>query len=205
MKLLHLRTGLLRVNTFFIINEETKSAIVIDCGENYKLVKKTEQEQGVKIKAVLLTHAHFDHSGIAKKLQDDGAKIYISKIDAPKLLNDDNLSADFGRKFDYLHADFTFSDGEEFNVEGINVKALITPGHTDGSACFIIGGCIFSGDTLFLECVGRTDFKTGNKDQMISSVKRLFALDGDYAVYPGHDEFTSLSHERKYNLFADYD
>ncbi|MBE7090098.1 MAG: MBL fold metallo-hydrolase [Clostridiales bacterium] len=205
MKLLHLRTGLLRVNTFFIINEETKSAIVIDCGENYKLVKKVEQEHGVKIKAVLLTHAHFDHSGIAKKLQDDGAKIYISKIDAPKLLNDDNLSADFGRKFDYLNADYTFSDGEEFIVEGISVKALITPGHTDGSACFIIGGCIFSGDTLFLECVGRTDFKTGNKNQMIASVKRLFALDGDYAVYPGHDEFTSLSHERKYNLFADYD
>ena len=115
------------------------------------------------------------------------------------------MSADFGRKFDYLTADYTFTDGEEFVVEGINVKALITPGHTDGSACFLIGGCIFSGDTLFLECVGRTDFKTGNKEQMIASVKRLFALDGDYAVYPGHDEFTSLSHERKYNLFADYD
>lgn len=205
MKLLHLVSGPLRVNTYFLINENTNETIVIDCGENYKLVKKTEETYGLKIKAVLLTHAHFDHSGIAKKLQDDGAKIYISKIDAPKLLNDDNLSANFGRKFDYLTADYTFGDGDEINLFGITLKALITPGHTDGSACFITGGCIFSGDTLFLECVGRTDFKTGNKDEMVRSVKRLFALEGDYSVYPGHDEFTTLEHERKYNTFADYD
>ncbi len=205
MKLLHLTSGPLGVNTYFLVNETTSSAVVIDSGESYKLMKKTEEQYGIKIKAVLLTHAHFDHAGNAKKLQDDGAKIYISKLDAPKLKNDLNLASGFGRKFDYLDADFTFEDGDEIELEGIRFKCLITAGHTDGSACFIVDNMIFSGDTLFLESVGRTDFPTGSREQIIASVKRLFALDGDYNVYPGHQEFTTLSHERANNMFVDYD
>jgi glyoxylase-like metal-dependent hydrolase (beta-lactamase superfamily II) len=204
MKLYHLSTGPLRVNSYFLVNEKNE-AIVIDSGENYKRIKQTEEEYGFTIKAVLLTHAHFDHAGNAKKLQDDGAKIYVSQKDAPKLLNDDNLSADFGRKFDYLTADYTFNDNETLNVLGIDIKVLITPGHTDGSACFIVDKMIFTGDTLFLESVGRTDFKSGNRRDLVASVKRLFKLEGDYAVYPGHQEFTTLSHERQYNTFIDYD
>lgn len=205
MKILRLKSGPLRVNTYFLINEAEKTAVVIDCGENYKLVKQTEADYGVTIKAVLLTHAHFDHSGIAKKLQDEGAKVYISALDAPKLLNDDNLSMSFGRKFNYLTADLTFSDGDVLDVEGISIKVIATPGHTDGSVCFIVGDAMFSGDTLFLECVGRTDFKSGNREDMVASVQKLFALSGDYNVYPGHDEFTTLEHERRYNILADYD
>ena len=204
MRLYHLSTGPLRVNSYFLVNDKNE-AIVIDSGENYKRIKQTEEEYGFIIKAVLLTHAHFDHAGNAKKLQDDGAKIYVSKKDAPKLLNDDNLSRDFGRNFDYLTADFTFEDNDQLEVCGIKIKVLITPGHTDGSACFIVENMIFTGDTLFLESVGRTDFKTGNRRDLVASVKRLFKLEGDYAVYPGHQEFTTLSHERKYNTFIDYD
>ena len=204
MKLYHLSSGPLRVNTYFLVNEDGRS-VVIDGGENYKKVKQVESEYGFKICAVLLTHAHFDHAGNAKKLQDDGAKVYVSELDAKKLLNDDNLGRDFGRNFEYLTADYTFTDGQELDVCGIKIKALITAGHTDGSACFIVDNMLFTGDTLFLESVGRTDFKTGNREELIKSVKRLFDLDGDYVVYPGHQEFTTLSHERKYNGFVDYD
>ena len=136
---------------------------------------------------------------------DDGAKIYISKIDAPKLLNDGHLGDNFGRKFEPVVADYTFSDGDVLTICGFEFKVFITPGHTDGSACFLLGNALFTGDTLFLESVGRTDFPTGNKDQLINSVKRLYALPGDYTVYPGHAEFTTLEHERKYNTFVDYD
>ncbi len=205
MKLYHLSTGLLHVNTYFLVNENTRETVVIDGGENYKRIKQTEEEHGFIIKAVLLTHAHFDHAGNAKKLQDDGAKVYVSRLDAPKLLNDDNLGRDFGRKFDYLTADFTFDDGDELDICGIKFKVLLTPGHTDGSACFMVDNMLFTGDTLFLESVGRTDFRTGNREELVKSVKRLFNLDGDYAVYPGHQEFTTLSHERKHNAFVDYD
>ncbi len=204
MKMYHLPTGLLHVNSYFLVNDNGE-AVVIDCGENYKKIKQVESDNGFKIKAVLLTHAHFDHSGCAKKLQDDGAKIYVSKIDAPKLLNDLNLSSDFGRKFDYLTADYTFSDGEVLSVCGIRIKVILTAGHTDGSATFMVGDMLFTGDTLFLESVGRTDFPTGNRAQLVESVKKLYSLEGDYRVYPGHQEFTTLDHERKYNTFVDYD
>ena len=81
----------------------------------------------------------------------------------------------------------------------------MTPGHTDGSACFIVNNMLFTGDTLFLESVGRTDFISGNRDDLVESVKKLFSLNGEYLVYPGHEEFTTLDHERKYNTFVDYD
>lgn len=205
MKLYHLITGPLRVNTYILENEQTKTAVVIDCGENYKILKKSEEQYGFKIKAVLLTHAHFDHSGCAKKLQDDGVAVYISAIDAPKLTNGGTLAEGFGRNFESLSADKTFVDGDILDVEGVKFKVLITPGHTDGSACFILDNMIFSGDTLFMESVGRTDFPTGSRWDIVESVKRLFQLDGEYNVYPGHEEFTTLSHERKHNMFVDYD
>lgn len=204
MKLYHTASGPLNVNTYFLVNEQGE-AIVIDCGENYKKIKQAEIANNFTIKAVLLTHAHFDHSGCAKKLQDDGAKVYISQLDAPKLLNDQNLSSDFGRKFDYFTADQTFSDGDTLELFGIKIKVIATPGHTDGSVCFMVGNMLFSGDTLFFSSVGRTDFVSGNRQDMVHSIKKLFALDGDYAVYPGHDEFTTLDRERKFNVMAEYD
>lgn len=203
MKLYHLQSGPLRVNSYFLVNDNGE-AVIIDSGENYKKIKQTEQDLNVKIKVVLLTHAHFDHAGNVKKLQDDGVKIYISKQDAPKLLNEDNLSSDFGRRFDYCKADFTFDDQDELDVCGIKIKVMLTPGHTDGSVCFMVDKAIFTGDTLFDGSVGRTDFISGNRQDMINSIKKLFALDGDYSIYPGHDTFTTLDYQRKYNIFAEY-
>ena len=204
MKLYHLNSGPLRVNTYFLVNDNGQ-AVAIDGGENYKKIKQAEEQFGFKVCALLLTHAHFDHAGNAKKLQDDGAKVYIGEFDAPKLLNDLNLSRDFGRSFDYLTADVKLCDGQEIEVCGLKFKVVHTPGHTDGSVCYLIDNMLFTGDTLFLESVGRTDFPTGDRDALVNSVKKLFALSGDYAVYPGHEDFTTLSHERQFNRFVDYD
>ena len=205
MKLYHLTSGLLGVNSYFLVNEETKNAILIDGGESCKTIKKAEQDLKIKITALLLTHAHFDHAGNAKALQDDGVKGYISEIDAPKLKNDLNLAGDFGRKFDYLDADYKFNDGDELEIEGIKIKVILTPGHTDGSATFLVDNMLFTGDTLFRLSIGRSDFPTGDKKLLINSVKKLFSLQGDYSVYPGHEDFTTLSYERENNAFVDYD
>lgn len=205
MKLYHLTTGLLGVNSYFLVNEETKKAILIDGGESYKSIKKASEDLGVKITTLLLTHAHFDHAGNAKALQDDGVKVYISSLDAPKLKNDLNLASDFGRRFDFLDADYTFNDGDELNLEGISIKVILTPGHTDGSVTFLVGDMLFTGDTLFRCSIGRSDFPTGDKAVLINSVKKLMSLEGDYRVYPGHDDFTTLSYERENNAFVDYD
>lgn len=203
MKILFLRSGPLRVNTYFLINESTGNAVCIDGGENYKLIKRTEEENGFKIICLLLTHAHFDHAGNAAKIQADGAKVLISAIDAKKIGNDDNLASCFGREFQKFIPDILVKGGEELEFDGIKVKVIATPGHTDGSVTFMVDDMLFTGDTLFMESVGRTDFKTGNRLEMINSVKNLFALKGDFKVFPGHDEFTTLEHERKYNAFKD--
>ena len=205
MKIYHVTTGLLGVNTYFLVNEKTKNAILIDGGESYKAIKKTESDLGVKITTLLLTHAHFDHAGNAGQLQKDGVKVLISEIAAPKLSNGLNLASDFGRTFNSFIPDQMLKDGQVLNIEDIQIKVIATPGHTDGSLTFMVGNSLFTGDTLFLESVGRTDFPTGNKTQLINSVKKLFALEGDYNVYPGHQEFTTLSHERENNFFVDYD
>ena len=205
MKIYHLSSGPLRVNTYFLVNETTREAVAIDGGENYKLIKRAEEENGFKIKHLLLTPAHFDHAGNAAEIKADGAKVYISAKDAEKLVGGGTLAENFGRRFTPVNADVILLGGETLSLSGIEIEVIATPGHTDGSLTFKTGDMLFTGDTLFLESVGRTDFPTGNREELIRSVKKLFALEGDYQVYPGHEEFTTLSHERKYNLFSDVD
>ena len=205
MILYHLSSGPLRVNTYFLVNEKTREAVAIDGGENYKLIKRTEEENGFKIKHLLLTHAHFDHAGNAALLQADGAKVYISALDGEKLAGGGTLAENFGRKFQPLKADVLLFGGEKLSLSGIEIEVIATAGHTDGSLTFKTGDMLFTGDTLFLESVGRTDFPTGDRAALIKSVKKLFALDGDYRVFPGHEDFTTLSHEREFNTFSDVD
>ena len=205
MKLYYLSSGPLRVNTYFLVNEATREAVCIDGGENYKLVKRTEEEKGFKIKHLLLTHAHFDHAGNAALLQSDGAKVYVSELDAEKLCGGGTLAENFGRTVKSLKADVVLFGGEKLSLCGLDIEVIATAGHTDGSLTFKTGDMLFTGDTLFLESVGRTDFPTGDRVALINSVKKLFALKGDYRVFPGHEEFTTLEHERKYNTFSDVD
>lgn len=205
MKLYHLSSGPLRVNTYFLVNELTREAVCIDGGENYKLIKKVERDNGFKIKHLLLTHAHFDHAGNAAALQKDGAVVYASEREAEKLKNGGTLAGNFGRIFTPFYTDVILNDGDVLDLVDIKIEVILTAGHTDGSLTFKVDDMLFTGDTLFYESVGRTDFPTGDRETLIRSVQKLFALSGDYKVYPGHDEFTTLSHERKYNLFSDVD
>lgn len=205
MKLFFIKQGPLQVNTYFLVNEESKTAVVIDSGENYKKVKQVAFDNGFTIKHILLTHCHFDHAGNVKKFQDEGVLIYASRKDSLKLLNDDNLGSRFGRNVEKCNVDYMFDDGEILSLESISIKVIATPGHTDGSVSFVVGDLLFTGDTLFYECVGRTDFVTGSSDDLVKSVEALFNLQGDYKVFPGHREFTTLQHEREFNFLKIYD
>lgn len=197
-----LTTGMLGVNTYFLINEKIGQAVIIDGGEDFDAIMKTAKALNVEIKYLLLTHAHFDHDGNARKLQEAGVKVYISEKEKDKLLKNDPLLAKWNKQLETLTADYGFFDGEVLELCGIKIKALITAGHTDGSACFIVENNIFSGDTLFFESVGRTDFETGNFDDIVKSIKRLYSLQGDYNVYAGHGENTTLDHEREFNPYV---
>ncbi|MBQ6728261.1 MAG: MBL fold metallo-hydrolase [Clostridia bacterium] len=205
MRLYHLSSGPLRVNTYFLVDENSREAVCIDGGENYRLIKKTEQDNGFTVKHLLLTHAHFDHAGNAAALQKDGALVYASAPEADKLKNGGTLAENFGRAFTPVQADVILKDGDILDLVGVKIEVMLTAGHTDGSLTFKTGDMLFTGDTLFLESVGRTDFPTGDRNALIRSVQKLFALSGDFKVYPGHEDFTTLSHERKYNLMSDVD
>ena len=204
MKLYHLSSGPLRVNSYFLVGEDG-NAVLIDGGENYKLIKETEEKNGFKVKALLLTHAHFDHAGNAAKIAADGTTVYISEKDGKKLAAGDTLASRFGRTAEPVTDYVTIKDGDVLNLFGIKIEVLETAGHTDGSLTFKVGDALFTGDTLFCESVGRTDFPTGDFEALVRSVQKLFALKGDYTVYPGHDEFTTLSHERAFNPLKEYE
>lgn len=204
MKIIKIQTGVLGVNTYFLVNETSKTAVIIDGGQDFEKVRKTANELGVKIKAELLTHAHFDHSGNAKRLQDDGVKIYAPEKDFEKLISGETLADEFGLSFHSFTPDYKVRDGETLFLEGYKIKVLSTPGHTDGSVCYITGNSLFSGDTLFKLSIGRTDFPTGSFDDMKKSLRKLYSLEGDFTVYTGHGETTTLKYERNNNPYNSY-
>ena len=153
----------------------------------------------VRADYVCCTHGHFDHIGGCAAVRAAGAKIGCLEAEKSLALGRDNAAALFGVTVPPFAIDFTFRDGETLSLCGISFSFLATPGHTAGGACICAGDHLFTGDTLFAGDVGRTDLPTGNGAQLTASVKKLYALPGDYIVCPGHGEDTSLEYERHNN------
>lgn len=195
--------GSIGTNTYLICDENTKELAVIDPAcKSFELNAKI-REWGGKLKYILLTHGHFDHiGGVSSLLAEFSPQVVIGE-DETKLLNTPslNLSAFHGLNIEKIDVHKELYDGEIFNLGETQVKYIATPGHTVGSGCYIIDDCIFSGDTLFCQSIGRTDFPTSSGRDMMLSLMRLNDLEGDYTVYPGHDISTTLSNERKFNPY----
>lgn len=159
---------------------------------------------------ILLTHGHFDHTGAVAVLKKKGAKVYISETDYQVLKNcgfDWKLDGFPNTAVQPFEADVLLRDGDEINIGGTIFRVISTPGHTPGSVCFVTDdpdgkGVIFSGDTLFRMSVGRTDMPFGDGAAIVKSLQKLFAIDGDYDVYSGHGEKTTLDFERRNNPYA---
>ena len=200
MEITKISVGDLQVNCYIV--SKGNDAVVIDAGDEYE--KIINAAKGKNIKAVLLTHGHFDHTGAVKELQKKGAKVYISK-EEEYMLSDSYacLSLPFGFPFNEIKADFTFSDGDIFEIAGISFKVILTPGHTTGSACFLTDGILFSGDTLFYRSIGRTDFPGGDFEVISKSIKeKLYTLPPNIKVYAGHGEDTTIGEEKQFNPFV---
>lgn len=184
----------------YILTADDKTAVVVDPGDFATI--RALNDNKLDCKFVLLTHGHFDHVGACAELSERGALVCCGEREEKFIFSPENLSIFGGVNIPRFEIFRTFSDGENFSLCGINFTALSTPGHTSGGMCYIAGDSIFSGDTLFRCSVGRTDLPTGDMRELVASVKKLFALKGDYRVCTGHGEGTSLDYERRYNPYV---
>ncbi len=178
-------------------------AIVVDpfCAD--QSVLNFLKENANKERLILLTHFHFDHILGANELRKQtGAKIVIGEKDAVGLSNPHlSLSAMVGLTQEPFKADITLADNQTISINETVITAINTPGHTEGSVCYLLENVMFSGDTLFKNSIGRTDFPTGNIVQMKASLNRLKCLEKDLIVYSGHGESTTLFAEIKNNPY----
>ena len=193
-------------NCYLLIDEGSREAAIVDAGWYNEAIADVIKENNVKLKYVLLTHGHFDHIlGVYGLQKEEGAKVVIHESDAEHLLDPKKslCEGNFPEPQHPVTADITVKDGDVIMLGNEEIKVMSTPGHTNGSVCYILekDRVIISGDTLFCMTAGRTDFPDGSDEKMIESLKRLIALDGDYTVLPGHNRATTLESERTRNWY----
>lgn len=192
--------GALRANSY-LVTADGASAVLIDCGGEEPLAEA--ERRGLRVAAVLLTHGHFDHIGGCAAAKRRGIPVGCAAAEERLIAAQPAFAAQLGLRVPPFAPDFTFSGGDSLAYGGLTFRVLVTPGHTPGGVCFACGGALFTGDTLFAGSVGRTDLPGGSAAELRESLRMLFALEGDYTVYPGHDTATTLAYERKYNPFAE--
>ena len=191
----------LATNCCYLIDESTKKSAVTDPGDRSDELISEIEKNGSKLEYIFLTHGHFDHIGYAKQLADKfGAKIVTGKSNSKFLADPNyNLSFYYGEPLEPFNADILLSDGDVLMLGDSEIKYITTPGHTSGCGIFVFDNTIISGDALFCESYGRTDLPTGDLSTLTESLKKIKGIQGDYTIIPGHGEFTTLEHERKYN------
>ena len=187
----------------YILTADGKIAVIID-PSSYAVVRELQARELVPA-YVLLTHCHFDHVMFAADLQAMGAQVVCLDKELPNTNTDVDLFALAGVQRKPFTVNQTVADGESFVLAGIAWRAFSLPGHTSGSAAYLTEAngerWLFTGDVLFEDSVGRTDFPTGSLSQMRESLRVLKNLTGEYLLFCGHGEDTLLSREKEKNIF----
>ncbi|MBQ7583849.1 MAG: MBL fold metallo-hydrolase [Lachnospiraceae bacterium] len=198
--------GPVQTNVFFIINDAAKQCLIADPADSPDRIISFIQKEGLKPEAVLLTHGHYDHiAGVEGVVNEWKLPVYASENEE-RLLTDAELNhslMSYGRGIT-VKADHFLKDGEEFDAAGLHIKCIHTPGHTEGSCCYLIDSmkALIAGDTLFEGSIGRTDLPTGSVPQMKKTLSEIIkSLPDDLTVYPGHGGITTIGDEKKWNPF----
>lgn len=179
----------------------------MDPADEPERIQHFVEEKGLTPQAILVTHGHFDHIGAINPIREQ-YKIPVYAAEAEKEAFEDdriNLSAQMGGSREKTKIDHWLMDGQTITLLDQEVRCILTPGHTVGGMCYYFpaAGILFSGDTLFQESVGRTDFPGGSMQQIIHSIReKLFVLPDAVQVYPGHGLMTSIKNEKMFNPFA---
>ena len=192
--------GPMQVNCY-ILGATDKQAIIIDPGDQYTKIKRRLDKLALTPKFIIITHAHYDHIGAVK---DFNLPVYIHTLDREALSDPaKNFSSFLGADLSVDSNIDILEDGQEVALSDIKLKVMHTPGHTRGGiSLYIEGKCVFTGDTLFYQGVGRTDFPGASEDELMQSIKnKLFKLDDAIIVYPGHGPESAIGREKDHNPF----
>ena len=194
LKVHTLTVGLYQTNCYIVHQDGNSSCCVIDPGYEPETILDFLEQEVLTPSAILLTHGHFDHVGAVRTLAAEysGLPVYLCTEDLimPPQMTDGPI----------YHTD-GYRDGRELDLADIHWKVLHTPGHTPGSVCLIAENCMFSGDTLFKLSCGRTDLPCGSFRDLQKSLQRISQLSGNYLVFPGHGDSTTLESEKRYNPY----
>ena len=197
--------GMVGTNCYVVSNEETSECFLVDPGAYSDKVIAYIREHELKPQAILLTHGHFDHiMGLDGVLREFPIPVYAQE-EEEILLKDASYNGwvSYGPAYTFSGASY-IKDGQILELAGMTIRAIHTPGHTIGGCCYYIESehVLFSGDTLFHDSVGRTDFPTGSQSQLVRSIReKLLGLPEETVVCPGHMSETTIGHEKKYNPF----
>jgi len=188
--------GHVQTNCYIVTDENTLECAVIDPGAEANTIMHYLEENKLVCRYILLTHGHFDHTGAVEDvMKQTGATVCMNRRDVRKAITE------MGFKYAPPKGTVFFKEGDSFTVGTLVFEVIETPGHSEGSVVFRCGEALFTGDTLFKDSCGRTDFPGCSAKDMMKSLKKLYELSGDYEVYPGHMEGTTLERERRFNYF----
>ncbi|AJD27866.1 MBL fold metallo-hydrolase [Clostridium botulinum] len=190
--------GIYNANCYLLIDQD-KCAIIDPGGDPEDIIKIIEDNNLIP-QFILLTHGHIDHVGGVEAIKDKyNIPFYINRKDEDLIKEAEYIFGNFGK---YKNADEYLVEGKEFQLGNLKIKAIETPGHSPGGMSFLVNNVIFTGDTLFRESIGRSDFIGGSHNTLINSIQsKITVLDPDIYVLPGHGSQSTIGYEKDNNPF----
>ena len=196
MEIQTLSLGHMEVNCYVVSNPETGKCVVIDPGDESNVILDYIEDNRLECEAIMITHGHYDHTGAAATVAEEtGATVYMNE-------KDDHHGKTFLFPYTLPENGKYYDDGDTVEAAGLSFHIMATPGHSAGSVTIVCEDALFTGDTLFKGSCGRVDLESSDPDAEMLSLKYICSIEGEYDVYPGHMDPSTLSREKAFNYYC---